>query len=82
MIIRVSASQRQAIVRVLILEAADLSTGEAATRIEKSRTAVRPANALEVVVLILDKQLGPRQSLDDIMQLQVLSVCTIPIKRV
>jgi hypothetical protein len=77
LIVRVSGRHKQVIIRVLILEAAELSAGEATTRVERSLTAVRPANAIEVVVLVLDKQSGARQTLDNIMQLQVLSVCNM-----
>lgn len=71
--ISVQVGTNQVALHVLLFEAKDLYTGEAVRRLEGISSAVRPSQALEVVIFIHDGGDSSNRS-QSIMQLQIMYV--------
>ncbi len=70
--IAVSSTQKQITVRAILLDTVEVANGEAAHRLQSLSSAVRPANALDVVVLVHGGLSDPNAGFPSIVQLQVL----------
>jgi hypothetical protein len=83
LIIPVQTTHKQMTVRVILIKGEDLATGEAEKRFQGLSTAVRPANPIEIVLLVHDlDQAGAQGCLPAIMRLQKLLVVSLVILQI
>ena len=69
--ISVSSMQKQITIRVVLLDTIEVSNGEAARRMESLSSAVRPVNAMDMVMLVHETS-DVKAGLQSIMRLQNL----------
>lgn len=76
--VAVHGTAKHVTLHVLLLEAGDLLTGKAASRLEGLSSAVKPANALEAVILV-HEHTDTNMRLYSITQLQNMFVLRISL---
>ena len=59
----ISSMQKHLVLRVILLDTVEVSKGDAASRIQTLVSAVRPANAMDVVVLFQNGVPGSNSAL-------------------